>query len=144
MNSAVRKGDTIKVMRGQFKGKKAKIASLDMIRLKIYLENIQVTKKDGTKANVHFDPSNLQITELVLEDKERKTLIAETDEEATWWTLAREKEESIKQLKNRIKRAEADLVFDQRKLVQRFRDGAKASITAFKPTTLAQKEMNIL
>lgn len=65
------KGDMVKVLRGQFKGKRAKIASLDFAKLRVYLEGMQRLKKDGTKANVHFDPSNLQILELYLEDKKR-------------------------------------------------------------------------
>lgn len=67
----LRKGDTVKVLRGRFRKRTAKIASFDIRRGKVYLENIQVNKKDGTKANVNFDPSNLQILELYLEDKKR-------------------------------------------------------------------------
>ncbi|OYT41773.1 50S ribosomal protein L24 [Candidatus Pacearchaeota archaeon ex4484_26] len=67
----VRKGDTVKILKGEFKGKKAKVASLDLARLKVYLEGIQRLKKDGTKVNVNFDPSNLQIINLYLEDRKR-------------------------------------------------------------------------
>lgn len=70
-NFYVRKGDTVKVLRGKFKGRTSKISSLDMHKLRVFLEGVQVSKRDGTKANVHFDPSNLQITDLALEDKKR-------------------------------------------------------------------------
>ena len=67
----LRKGDEVLVMRGAFKKKKAKVSSLNYKRIKIALEGIQRTKKDGTKVNVYFHPSVLQIMEINLEDKER-------------------------------------------------------------------------
>jgi large subunit ribosomal protein L24 len=70
-NIALRKGDEVLVMRGSFAGKKAKVASVNMQFLKVALEGMQRTKKDGSKVNVYFAPSALQIQSLVLEDKER-------------------------------------------------------------------------
>ena len=58
-------------MRGSFKGKKTKINSVDLKNTSVTLENIQRTKKDGTKVNVYFHPSKLQIITLYLEDKKR-------------------------------------------------------------------------
>jgi len=70
-NIPLRKGDEVLVMRGSFKKKKAKISTIDMKRTRIALENIQRTKKDGTKVNVWFHPSSVQIQTLTLDDKER-------------------------------------------------------------------------
>lgn len=70
-NFPLRKNDTVKVMRGKFKKKTGKISSVNLKKLKVSIEGIQVQKKDGTKVNVYFDPSNLQIIELNMEDKER-------------------------------------------------------------------------
>jgi len=67
----LRKGDNVKIMRGEFKKKTGKIASVDLKRLRISIEGIQKSKKDGTKMNVWFNPSNLQIKELNLDDKKR-------------------------------------------------------------------------
>lgn len=67
----LRKSDTVKVMRGKFKKKTGKISSVNLKKLKVSVEGIQIQKKDGTKVNVYFDPSNLQIIELNMEDKER-------------------------------------------------------------------------
>lgn len=67
----LRKGDTVKIMRGVFKGKIGKIENVDLKRTGVSIEKIQRTKKDGTKINVFFHPSNLQIKELNLDDKER-------------------------------------------------------------------------
>ena len=67
----LRKGDSIKIMFGEFKNKTGKIALVYLKKLRVSIEGIQRTKKDGTKINVWFDPSNLQIQELDLDDKER-------------------------------------------------------------------------
>ena len=67
----IRKGDKVKVMIGEFKDKEGKISYLDLKKMKVGIEGIQITKKDGTKVNVKIDPSNLQIKELNLDDKKR-------------------------------------------------------------------------
>ena len=71
-NFPVRKGDNVSIMRGEFKGKSGKIESVDMKKMKVIIDGIYRTKKDGSKVAVMFEPSNLQIKELVLEDKKRK------------------------------------------------------------------------
>src|SRR3989344_6071353 len=65
----VRKGDEVLIMRGSFKKKKAKVSIVDLKRSRLSLENIQRAKKDGTKINVWFHPSSLQIISLNLDDK---------------------------------------------------------------------------
>lgn len=67
----IRKGDSVVLMNGKFKKKKGKIASVDLKKMRVAIEGIQRAKKDGTKVNVFFDPSNLQVVELNLDDKER-------------------------------------------------------------------------
>ena len=67
----VRKADVVKIMRGSNKGKKGKIAGIDLKRARVWIEGIQKQKKDGTKVNVYFKPSKLQILELNLDDKKR-------------------------------------------------------------------------
>jgi large subunit ribosomal protein L24 len=67
----LRKGDTVKVMNGESKGKTGKISAVEVEKHRVAIENIQITKKDGSKVNRFFDCSNLLITELTLDDKER-------------------------------------------------------------------------
>ena len=69
------KGDNVKIMIGKFKKKTGKISSVNLKKSKISIEGIQRTKKDGTKINVWFHPSNLQIKELNLEDSKRRKAI---------------------------------------------------------------------
>ena len=61
-----RKGDLVKIMVGRFRKKEGKIAKIDLKKYRINIEGIQTSKKDGTKVNVHFDASNLQIKEPTL------------------------------------------------------------------------------
>lgn len=70
-NIEVRKGDTVKVMRGKFKKQQGKVIRVKTKSLKVYIENIQVKKRDGAKSDVPLKPSKLQIIELNLDDKKR-------------------------------------------------------------------------
>nr|AJS12189.1 50S ribosomal protein L24P [uncultured archaeon] len=85
-NLPLRTGDEVLVMRGSLKRKKAKVSSIDIKNTRVYLENMQRQKKDGTKVNVVFHPSVLQIQALNLDDKERlsimnrKTISSSVDE----------------------------------------------------------------
>jgi len=67
----LRKNDTVKIMRGKFKKKTGKIDKVNLKKIKASIQGIQNTRRDGTKVSILFQPSNLQITELNLDDKER-------------------------------------------------------------------------
>lgn len=67
-----RKDDTVKVLRGKFKGKTGKIIYVDVRKMKVNVEGIELLKKDGTKKPLAIDPSNVIITQLNLTDKLRK------------------------------------------------------------------------
>ncbi len=71
----VRKGDTVKVVRGHadFKATESKVASVDLKHMKIIIENITVPKADGTQKPKPIDPSDLVITKLDLSDPWRKS-----------------------------------------------------------------------
>lgn len=70
-NLTLRKGDTIKVMSGKFKGKSGKVTKVNLKRLNVIVDGIQIKKMDGSKVNVKLRPSTLQIIELNLDDKKR-------------------------------------------------------------------------
>jgi len=75
----VKKNDTVKIMKGKFKGKTGKILEVKLKDSKVIIEGMTVKKQDGSKANVKFQPSNLQITEL--SERVNKNSI-ETEKEA--------------------------------------------------------------
>jgi large subunit ribosomal protein L24 len=77
----LRKKDVVKIVRGKFKGKKGKVMKVILKVQKVEVEGIQIKKQDGSKVNIRLRPSNLQITELNVEDKKRnKALSRETKE----------------------------------------------------------------
>ncbi len=69
----VKKGDKVKIMRGQNAKKEGKVDRINLTANRVYLENMEFTKKDGTKVTIPFAPSNLMIVSLDLTDKKRKT-----------------------------------------------------------------------
>ena len=79
-NVPVKKGDTVKVLRGKFSKKQGKVTEINTKQLKIYIEGIQRQKIDGSKVNFPLRPSNLQIVELNLDDKKRFGKKAQTTE----------------------------------------------------------------
>ncbi len=94
---SLRKGDAVKVTRGEFKKKQGKISRIDYPKLKVYIEGIQRTKKDGTKVSVPFEPSNLQIIELFLEDKKRRKALERKKEEKTREEAKKKKAEEARE-----------------------------------------------
>ncbi len=70
-NFPVRKDDVVKVMRGEYKKKTGKITEVNLSKMKVLIDGIYKSKKDGTKIKIYFQPSNLIIQELNLEDKKR-------------------------------------------------------------------------
>jgi large subunit ribosomal protein L24 len=67
----LRKGDEVKVMRGEFKGTIGKIVRIDTKEYKVYIDTVKKKRSIGTEYLVPIRPSNLLITNLNLEDKYR-------------------------------------------------------------------------
>ena len=78
-NLPIKKGDTVKILKGKFKGKKGKIIKVNLKNSKIFIEEIQIKKQDGSKVNVGLRPSNLQIIELDLNDRKRSSKISKDE-----------------------------------------------------------------
>lgn len=68
----LRKGDVVKISRGQYKGKSGKVDKVNTKRRNIYIDEASFVKKDGSKVFYPVHPSNVMIIELNLEDKKRK------------------------------------------------------------------------
>lgn len=99
------RGDTVKVMRGVYRGHEEKIASVDLKMQKVTVEGVTIVKADGTKVARAVDPSNLLITKLNLTDprrRDRLTRVAKVDEE-TRKKLAKELEEEAKAQEDEIR-----------------------------------------
>jgi len=71
----VRKGDTVRIMRGDNKGFEGKVSRVDLKAYRIYLEGLTREKVDGTNIFIAVHPSKVQIRNLNLDDKYRKETI---------------------------------------------------------------------
>lgn len=71
-NILVRKGDTVKIMHGQWKKKEGKVERVDLKRGRIFVTGANMIKKDGTKVMYPLHPSNVMALQLELNDKKRK------------------------------------------------------------------------
>jgi large subunit ribosomal protein L24 len=74
----VHKGDTVKVLRGSFKGHTGKVATIDSRSGLITVEKATIAKVDGTQIAREIHPSNVIITKLDLSDPYRRRKIEET------------------------------------------------------------------
>ncbi|MAG45368.1 MAG: 50S ribosomal protein L24 [Nanoarchaeota archaeon] len=74
-NLPIRKGDTVKILRGQFKNHMGKIEKVFLKTSKALIEGAEIIKKDGSKVPYPINPSNILITTLNLEDKERQKIL---------------------------------------------------------------------
>ncbi|MHA2004809.1 MAG: 50S ribosomal protein L24 [Candidatus Thorarchaeota archaeon] len=70
----VKKGDLVRVMRGQFRDTEGKVVKIDYSAIRVYLESATTTKADGKEAQIPVHPSNLMLVKLELDD-DRKRII---------------------------------------------------------------------
>src|SRR3989344_7535840 len=70
-NIPLRSGDEVVIKRGTFAKQKGKVLDVNVKRLRVTIEGVNRKKTDGMKINVYFDPSNLQIVALKLDDPRR-------------------------------------------------------------------------
>ncbi len=71
-NIGLRKGDKVKVIRGNFRKYEGKVENIDLNGTRIFVSGIEITKRDGTKKLLALHPSNLMVTELNLDDRFRQ------------------------------------------------------------------------
>ncbi len=71
----VRKGDTVRIQRGDHKGFEGKVTRIDLKRYRIFIEGLTREKVDGTNIFVSVHPSKVMIKNLNLDDKWRKQVV---------------------------------------------------------------------
>ena len=71
----VRKGDTVRIMRGDHEGFEGKVSTVDLKNYRIFLEGLTREKVDGTVIFISVHPSKVLIKSLNLNDKWRKRTI---------------------------------------------------------------------
>jgi len=71
----VRVGDTVKIVRGDWKGHEGKVVKVDYDKITLHVEGVTIKKADGTPVFYPIHPSKVIITKLDLSDKARKKII---------------------------------------------------------------------
>jgi large subunit ribosomal protein L24 len=74
----LRKGDTVRVLRGEYAGTSGKIVEINARQRKVTVDGVTVTKADASQKPRPLDPSNLLITKLNLEDPLRREKLGAT------------------------------------------------------------------
>lgn len=74
-NLPVRKGDSVRVMRGKWAGHEGKVVRVDLKRIRIFVEGVQFKKPDGTPVYYPIHPSKVMIIKLDLSDPMRRRAI---------------------------------------------------------------------
>ncbi len=67
----VRKGDTVKIVRGLWKGTEGKVSGVDLKKMAISVEGVLISKADRKQVPRWIHASNVIITKLDLSDKIR-------------------------------------------------------------------------
>ena len=73
----IRKGDTVKVLRGDSRDREGKVAKVNLKDVSIEIDGITVHKADGSEVARPVHPSNVMITRLELKDKLRTSKLEE-------------------------------------------------------------------
>lgn len=84
-STTLRKGDTVRIMRGEFAGTTGKVLEINTRKGKVTVDGVTVSKAKATQVARFIDPSNLVITKLDLTDPLRREKLgaSEADAEAT-------------------------------------------------------------
>lgn len=75
----LRKGDTVRVLRGEYAGTTGKVLEVNTRTRKVTVDGVTVTKAKATQVARPLDPSNLIITKLNLEDPLRRAKLGATE-----------------------------------------------------------------
>lgn len=71
----IRVGDTVLIMRGDFKGVTGRVVRVDLKRIRIYVENATRTNSRGETVYYPIHPSKVMITNVDTSDKRRQEVI---------------------------------------------------------------------
>lgn len=81
-STTVRKGDTVRIMRGEYAGTSGKVIEVNTRTRKVTVDGVTITKADSTQKPRPIDPSNLVITKLDLTDPKRREKLGAGEAEA--------------------------------------------------------------
>jgi len=103
---SVIKGDTVRVMRGNFRGHEDKVAEVNTKKNTLDIEGITMTKADGNKIAKPIHHSNVMITKLNLTDKWRREKLQRGLSEETRKEIEKEAQKQLTEAEEEQKRVE--------------------------------------
>lgn len=118
------KGDTVKIMRGNFRGHEDKIVKVNVRDQTVEIEGVTITTAKGTKLAKPIHASTLLITKLNVTDKWRRRKLESGLSETSKKELEKEAEEQLKVLEAEKKAAE-EAARAEEKLKQEAEEPAK-------------------
>ena len=74
------KGDSVKIMRGEYKGVEGKVEKLNTVKGRLSIEGVQREKIKGGQVKVQIHASNVRIMSLQLDDKYRKNKLGNQEQ----------------------------------------------------------------
>ena len=77
----IRKGDTVRVVRGSRTGHEGKISVVDPKKRRVAIEKALISKADNKETALWFDPSNLVVIKIDLSDVVRKERFKDLSDE---------------------------------------------------------------
>jgi len=95
-SARVVEGDTVKVLRGEFKGIEGKVTHVAAEKRGIAIEGIKREKLKGGNVDIYIHPSNVMITTLNLEDKWRQNKLEGQKTKSEKPSQPPEQKESVK------------------------------------------------
>lgn len=107
-NFVVRKGDIVRVMRGNFKGQEGKVVEVNLKKMKVAVEGITIRRTDNKSVQRWLDPSNLMIIKLNLTDPKRKEKLYRLAEEKRGISIEELEEEERREEESKEKESEKE------------------------------------
>jgi len=71
----VRKGDTVRILRGKFRGREGTVAKVDLKRVRIYVDGATIENTKGERVFYPIHPSKVMIVKLGNVDSVRQKII---------------------------------------------------------------------
>jgi len=106
---ALRKGDKVKVMCGDFKGVTGEVMRVDVAEKEIFIDKVTVKKRDGTDVLRAMKASNVVVTDIDIRDKNRQKILARKVGEKVVEEEAKKEDARMKKAEEERKAKEAEM-----------------------------------
>ena len=122
------KGDTVKVMRGNYRGHEDKISKVNVRDQTVEIEGVTITTAKGTKLAKPMDASTLLITKLNITDKWRRKKLESGLSETAKKEIEKEAAEQLK-VHEAEQKAEEEAAKAEEKLKEETKEPLKEEVT---------------